>query len=129
MRFVTHKVRMDPELEAYQANDQDDFDYNGIILRRSDPDDCDQISALIEIGKDDVYNRVYSYPRILKMIESAFLAITILDREGNVVAFAAFEDFPQVSSSSWDLTISIGHEGHARRQALQLLGTVVQTGF
>jgi hypothetical protein len=33
----------------------------------------------------------------LKLIESAFLAITVLDREGNVVAFAAFEDFPQVS--------------------------------
>ena len=52
---------------------------------------------MVEIGKDDVYNRVYSYPRILKLIESAFLAITVLDREGNVVAFAAFEDFPQVS--------------------------------
>jgi hypothetical protein len=38
---------------------------------------------------------VYSYPRILKLIESAYLAISVLDREGNVVAFAAFEDFPQ----------------------------------
>jgi hypothetical protein len=31
------------------------------------------------------------------LIESAFLAISVLDREGNVVAFAAFEDFPCVS--------------------------------
>lgn len=116
---------MDPELEAYQANEHDDFDYNGIILRRSDPDDADQISALIEIGKDDVYNRVYSYPRILKMIESAFLAITILDREGNVVAFAAFEDFPQVSYFATAVNPLVGHERHARRQTLQLLGTVV----
>ena len=75
----------------------DEFDYNGIILRRADPDDCDQIINLVEIGKDDAYNRVYSYPRILKLIESAYMAITVLDREGNVVAFAAFEDFPQVS--------------------------------
>ena len=90
---------MDPDLEAYQqANDQDEFDYDGIILRRADPDDCDQIINLVEIGKDDVYNRVYSYPRILKLIESAYLAITVLDRGGNVVAFAAFEDFPQVST-------------------------------
>jgi hypothetical protein len=37
---------------------------------------------------------VYSYPRILKLIESAYLAITVLDRDGNVVAFAAFEDYP-----------------------------------
>lgn len=86
---------MDPELEAYQQNEQDEFDYDGIILRRADPDDCDQIINLVEIGKDDVYNRVYSYPRILKLIESAYLAITVIDREGNVVAFAAFEDFPQ----------------------------------
>ena len=86
---------MDPELEAYEANQGDDFDYDGIILRRADPDDCDQIINLVEIGKDDVYNRVYSYPRILKLIESAYLAITVLDRDGNDVAFAAFEDFPQ----------------------------------
>ena len=72
-----------------------DFDYEGIILRRADPDDTDQIINLQEIGKDDAYNRVYSYPRILKLIESAYLAISVLDREGNVVAFAAFEDYPQ----------------------------------
>ena len=86
---------MDPELEAYeQMGEQDAFNYDGIILRRSDPDDCDQIINLVEIGKDDVFNRVYSYPRILKLIESAYMAITVLDRDGNVVAFAAFEDFP-----------------------------------
>jgi hypothetical protein len=56
---------------------------------------------LVEIGKDDVFNRVYSYPRILQLIESAYLAVSILDREGNVVAFAAFEDYPQVSSFSF----------------------------
>jgi hypothetical protein len=59
---------------------------------------------LVEIGKDDVYNRVYSYPKVLKLIETAYLAITVLDREGRVVAFAAFEDFPQVSKHS--LTLS-----------------------
>lgn len=65
-------------------------------MRRADPDDCDQIINLVEIGKDDVYNRVYSYPKILKLIETAYLSITVLDREGRVVAFAAFEDYPQV---------------------------------
>jgi len=70
---------------------------------------------LVEIGKDDVYNRVYSYPRILKLIESAFLAITVLDREGNVVAFAAFEDFPQVSFKPLShLFLNLGNEGHVR---------------
>jgi N-acetylglutamate synthase-like GNAT family acetyltransferase len=88
---------MDPELEALH-NAEEEFDYNSIILRRADPDDCDQIINLVEMGKDDVYNRVYSYPRTLKLIESAFLAITVLDRDGNVVAFAAFEDYPPVSA-------------------------------
>jgi hypothetical protein len=88
---------MDAELAAYQQNELDEFDYDGIILRRADPDDCDHIMNLVEVGKDEVYNRVYAYPKILKLIESAYLAITVLDREGNVVAFAAFEDFPQVS--------------------------------
>ena len=82
-------------LEVYQQ--QDEFDFDSIVLRRADPDDCDQIINLVEIGEDDIYNRVYSYPKILKLIETAYLAITVLDREGNVVAFAAFEDYPQVS--------------------------------
>lgn len=90
---------MDPELEAYeQQNPYEDFDYEGLILRRADPDDTDQIVNLVAVGKDDIYNRVYSYPRVLKLIETAYLAITVLDREGNVCAFAAFEDFPQVSA-------------------------------
>jgi len=51
---------------------------------------------LVEIGEDDIYNRVYSYPKILKLIETSYLAITVIDREtGAVVGFAAFEDFPQ----------------------------------
>ena len=118
---------MDPELEAYQQNDQDEFDYDGIILRRADPDDCDQIINLVEIGKDDVYNRVYSYPRILKLIESAYLAITVIDREGNVVAFAAFEDFPQVSTFYFPFIFFVfsGNERYAWRQALQLLGELI----
>lgn len=82
---------MESELQNYA----EEFDYDGIILRRADPDDTDQIINLQEIGKDDAYNRVYSYPRILKLIESAYLAISVLDRDGNVVAFAAFEDHPQ----------------------------------
>lgn len=66
------------------------------MLRRADPDDCDAIINLVEIGEDDIYNRVYSYPKILKLIETAYLAITVIDRAtGSVVGFAAFEDFPQ----------------------------------
>lgn len=84
---------------SHGGQEEEHFDFDGIILRRADPDDADQIFQLVDIGKDDVYNRVYSYPRILKLIESAYLAITVLDRDANVVAFAAFEDFPQVSAA------------------------------
>ena len=90
-------------MEIYKQKHQDEgeFDFDSIVLRRSDPDDCDQIINLVEVGKDDVYNRVYSYPKVLKLIETAYLAITVLDREGRVVAFAAFEDYPQVSKDSY----------------------------
>lgn len=83
------------DADEYQGEVYDDFDYDGIILRRSDPDDTEQIINLVEIGKDDVFNRIYAYPRILKLIETAYISISVLDRDGNVVAFAAFEDFPQ----------------------------------
>lgn len=74
------------------------FDPESTVLRRADPDDCDAIINLVEIGDDDIYNRVYSYPKILKLIETAYLAITVIDKAtGSVVGFAAFEDFPQVS--------------------------------
>lgn len=75
-------------------------------MRRADPDDCDAIINLIEIGEDDIYNRVYAYPKILKLIETAYLAITVIDREGNVCAFAAFEDYPQVSNAFARLSLS-----------------------
>ncbi len=103
-------------MEVYQQIDGD-FDFESIVLRRSDPDDCDQIINLVEIGKDDVYNRVYSYPKVLKLIETAYLAITVLDREGRVVAFAAFEDFPQVSKNPNPISLTVpllGHERHVR---------------
>lgn len=88
-------------MEVYQQLDEGgDFDFESIVLRRADPDDCDQIINLVEVGKDDVYNRIYSYPKVLKLIETAYLAITVLDREGRVVAFAAFEDFPQVTKNT-----------------------------
>lgn len=72
------------------------FDFESIVIRRADPDDTDAIINLVEIGEDDHYNRVYSYPKILKLIETAYLGITVIDRDsGNVIAFAAFEDYPQ----------------------------------
>lgn len=79
------------------AEQREDFDYESIVLRRADPDDFDEIINLVEIGEDDIYNRVYSFPNVLKLIETAYLAITVIDREGRVVAFAAFEDYPSVS--------------------------------
>lgn len=79
------------------AERQEDFDFDSIVLRRADPDDLEEIMHLPEIGTEDIYNRVYSFPNILKLIETAYLAITAIDRDGRVVAFAAFEDHPQVS--------------------------------
>ena len=52
----------------------------------------------MEIGEDDIYNRVYSFPNVLKLIETSYMAITVIDRDGRVVAFAAFEDHPTVST-------------------------------
>ena len=97
---------------------QEEFDFNSVVLRRADPDDIDEIINLVEIGEDDIYNRVYSFPNILKLIETAYIAITVIDREGRVVAFAAFEDYPQVSSKE-DLnhvliTEFLGHARHDR---------------
>jgi Domain of unknown function (DUF4821) len=82
------------------------FDPESTVLRRADADDCDAIINLVEIGEDDIYNRVYSYPKILKLIETAYLAITVIDKNtGSVVGFAAFEDFPQVSITSAHSTL------------------------
>jgi len=82
------------------AEQQEEFDYESIVLRRADPDDFDEILNLVEMGEDDIYNRVYSLPNVLKLIETAYLAITVIDREGKVVAFAAFDDHPKVSRVS-----------------------------
>ena len=90
-----------PGSAARQSEHEEEyyFDQDSVVLRRADADDTDAIINLVEIGEDDIYNRVYSYPKILKLIETSYLAITVIDREsGTVVGFAAFEDFPQVST-------------------------------
>jgi hypothetical protein len=124
-----------------------DFDYDGIVLRRADPDDLEAILNLVEIGEEDIFGRVYSYPNVLKLIETAYLSITAIDRDGNIIAFAAFEDYPLVSAetgvaevSAW-CSLPLEREpaaqilmcafpldyfaGHVRRCPLQLLGGLV----
>lgn len=79
-------------VEVYEHQEAD---FEDVILRRSDPDDFEQIINLVEF--DDIYNRFYSFPKILKLIETAYLSITVLNQDGNIIAFATFEDYPQVS--------------------------------
>lgn len=113
------------------------FDAETLVLRRADPDDCDAVINLVEIGEDDIYNRVYAYPKILKLIETAYLAISVVDRDsGAIVAFAAFEDYPPVSAVAGrcapncaDSYSSLGPTRPAGRQALQLLGGLVRAGL
>ena len=84
-----------PGSAARQSNQVEEefyFDSDSIVIRRADADDTDAIINLVEIGEDDIYNRVYSYPKILKLIETSYLAITVIDREtGSVIGFAAFD--------------------------------------
>ena len=79
-------------------NKQED-DLEDIILRRADPDDFEQIINFVEF--DDFYNRFYSFPKILKLIETSYLSIVAMNREGKIIAFAAFEDFSQVRFWFW----------------------------
>lgn len=81
--------------EKVEIYNQQDPDYEDIILRRSDPDDLDQVLNLIQY--DDIYNRFYSYPKIMRLIETSYLSISVLNQEGQIIAFATFEDYPQVS--------------------------------
>ena len=77
-----------------EVYDKEEADYEDVILRRSDPDDFEHIINLVEF--DDIYNRFYSFPKILKLIETSYLSITVLNQDGSVIAFATFEDYPQV---------------------------------
>ena len=58
--------------------------------------DCDITIITREQAESGVLMSMHDYE---SLIETAYLSITVLDREGRVVAFAAFEDFPQVSKS------------------------------
>lgn len=77
-----------------EVYNKEEADYEDVILRRSDPDDFEHIINLVEF--DDIYNRFYSFPKILKLIETSYLSITVLNQDGSVIAFATFEDYPQV---------------------------------
>lgn len=104
---------VDTQLVANELDQEQEFDFESLVLRRADPDDFEEIVNLVEVGEDDIYGRVYSYPNVLKLIETAYLAITVIDRDGNVVGFAAFEDYPSVSDFAPVLNSSFRrlHEG------------------
>lgn len=85
------------DVEVYE---QQEADFDDIILRRSDPDDFEQIINLVEF--DDIYNRFYSFPKILKLIETAYLSITVVNQEGSIIGFATFEDYPQGMKGTYD---------------------------
>lgn len=44
------------QFQDSQRNEQTEIlDFDSVVLRRSDPDDCDQIINLVESGKDDIF--------------------------------------------------------------------------
>jgi len=105
--------------------EENQFDPDTRVIRRAEPDDCDAIINLVGLGEDDHYNRVYSYPKILKLIETAYLAVTVIDREtGKVQAFAAFEDCPVVSILFRLANWCAGLTRYGGRSPLQPLGRV-----
>jgi predicted cupin superfamily sugar epimerase len=73
---------------------------DSLQLRRADYGDANQIETFIEESKRSTYLRVYASREIMHLIETSYLAISVLSPDGNVVAFAAFDHSPIVHIQS-----------------------------
>jgi hypothetical protein len=73
-----------------------ELDIESLILRRSDADDRDHIIGLMDEGHAGSFLNVYENNDILHKIETSCLSISVLNPQGNIIAFASFDDHPQV---------------------------------
>ena len=69
----------------------------GVFIRRSEFDDQPGIQALIGQEAEQVAKR-FRHVDVTNMIENASLGITAVDEKGAVVGYAAFYDFPALTS-------------------------------
>ena len=91
-----------PENEGFiQHNYQESLgeklqiDLDNIKIRRADGDDSEFLDQTIDANTHDILDVLYNYPKTLKLIETSYLSVTIIDTEFRVIGLAIFEDKPQ----------------------------------
>ena len=87
---------MEGKGEISDLHPEDEFQLESLVLRRSHPEDTPQIQALGDVGKTASYQNLFGQKGVLHIIETAYLSISVL-QDGEIIAFAAFEDYPWVS--------------------------------
>ena len=67
-----------------------------LIIRRSDLDDAVSIEALITQQDKRSLDLLYNYPKVLKLMETSYLSITVLDHEENILGCLIFDSHPEI---------------------------------
>ena len=71
------------------------IDLDNIKIRRADGDDSEFLDQIIDPNTHDILDVLYNYPKTLKLIETSYLSVTIIDTDFRVIGLAIFEDKPQ----------------------------------
>ena len=67
-----------------------------LIIRRSDLDDAVSIEALITQQDKRSLDLLYNYPKVLKLMETSYLSITVLDKDENILGCLIFDSHPEI---------------------------------
>lgn len=78
------------------------FDIDSVVVRRSDGDDFFILNKMIDDNTQDALDLTYNYPKLLQLIETAHLSMTILDGNMQPMGIMVFNDFPPGLEGMYD---------------------------
>lgn len=88
--------------EMMNSDREGGFDIDSVVVRRSDGDDYFAIEKMIDDSTQDALDLIYNYPKLLHLLETSFLSMTILDANLQPMGVMVFNDYPPGLEGMYD---------------------------
>jgi hypothetical protein len=62
-----------------------------LIIRRSELDDAHTINEIISVEENSCLDQLYNYPKVLRLMETSYLSVTVMDRDENILGCLVFD--------------------------------------
>lgn len=73
-----------------------------LIVRRSELDDAHTINEIISAEESNSLDLLYNYPKVLGLIETSCLSVTVLDKDENILGCLVFDSSHEIITGTND---------------------------